>query len=76
MSTNQRHWPLTFLVFALLGTLCLAAGLMALAGLFAGRHPLLADPLAGWGLIVSAIACYLTGAFPLVLRRLAEREEA
>jgi hypothetical protein len=32
--------------------------------------------MAGWGLIASAIACFLSGAFPLALRRLAEREGA
>ena len=34
------------------------------------------DDMAGWALIVSAEAALLTGAFPLVLRRLAEREGA
>jgi hypothetical protein len=73
---KPHHWPWTFLVFTALGTLCLIAGIAALAGLLAGVHPLLADDLAGWGLIVSAVACFLTGAFPLALRRLAEREGA
>jgi hypothetical protein len=41
-----------------------------------GVHPLFGDELAGWALIVSAIACFLTGFFPLVLRRLAEQEGA
>jgi hypothetical protein len=41
-----------------------------------GAHPLFNDDMAGWALIVSAVACFLTGAFPLVLRRLAEREGA
>jgi hypothetical protein len=45
-------------------------------GLVGQLHPLLADEMTGCGLIVSAIACFLTGAFPLVLRRLAEREGA
>lgn len=73
---TSHHWPWTFLVFSTLGTLCLLAGIAALAGFFDKLHPLLADSMAGIGLIVSAIACYLTGAFPLVLRRLAEREGA
>jgi H+/Cl- antiporter ClcA len=73
---KAHHWPWTFLFFSLLGVLCALAGVVAFAGLFEQVHPLLADPLAGWGLIVSAIACFLTGAFPLVLRRLAEREGA
>jgi hypothetical protein len=42
-----------------------------------GVHPLFNDDTAaGLALIVTAIALFLTGAFPLVLRRLAEREGA
>lgn len=73
---KPHHWPWTFVAFSLLGIACTLAGIAAFAGLFEKVHPLLADPLAGWGLIVSAIACFLTGAFPLALRRLAEREGA
>lgn len=73
---KRHHWPWTFLFFSAVGSVCLLAGLAALAGLLARVHPLLADEMAGWGLIVSAIACFLTGAFPLALRRLAEREGA
>jgi ABC-type uncharacterized transport system permease subunit len=71
---KPHHWPWTFIFFSVIGTLCLLAGIAAFAGLLANVHPLLADSMAGIGLIVSGIACYLTGAFPLVLRRLAERE--
>ncbi|MEW6512864.1 MAG: hypothetical protein AB1443_02560 [Pseudomonadota bacterium] len=71
---KPHHWPWTFIFFSVIGTLCLLAGVAAFAGLLDEVHPLFADSLAGIGLIVSAIACYLTGAFPLVLRRLAERE--
>lgn len=73
---KTRHWPITFVVFTLLGMILLLVGGAALAGAMKGVHPLLNDDLAGWALIVSAIACLLTGAFPLVLRRLAEREGA
>ncbi len=73
---KPHHWPWTFLFFSLIGALLAFAGIAAFAGLFQGSHPLLADPMAGWGLMVSAVACFLTGAFPLVLRRLAEREGA
>lgn len=73
---KRRHWPLTFVVFTALGTLCLFASVLAFTGALAAWHPLLADPFAGWGLLVSALACYLSGAFPLALRRLAEREGA
>ncbi len=73
---KRRHWPLSFLVFTALGALCLIVGLVALAGLGGGLHPLLADEGTGIALVVTAIALVLTGAFPLVLRRLAEREGA
>jgi len=73
---KSRHWPWTFLVFSFLGSVCTVTGIASFAGLLDDVHPLLADSMAGIGLIVSAIACFLTGAFPLVLRRLAEREGA
>ncbi|MDK9724831.1 MAG: hypothetical protein OEL88_08055 [Sterolibacteriaceae bacterium MAG5] len=73
---KPHHWPWTFVFFSLLGAACLLIGIAALAGLMKGVHPLFNDDLAGWALIVSAVACVLTGAFPLVLRRLAEREGA
>jgi hypothetical protein len=73
---KTHHWPWTFLFFSALGILSMLAGVAAFAGLFKNVHPLLADEMAGWGLIVSAIAFFLSGAFPLVLRRLAEREGA
>ena len=73
---KQHHWPWSFIVFTVLGAVCLLAGGAALAGLLKGVHPLFNDDMAGVALIASAIACFLTGAFPLVLRRLAEREGA
>ena len=73
---KPHHWPWTFVIFSVLGTLSTLTGIAALAGQFDSVHPMLADPLAGWGFIVSAIAFFLSGAFPLVLRRLAEREGA
>jgi H+/Cl- antiporter ClcA len=73
---KPHHWPWTFLFFSALGVITTIVGIAALAGALKNVHPLLADDLAGWGLIVSAIAFFLSGAFPLVLRRLAEREGA
>lgn len=73
---KPHHWPWTFLVFTALGIALLLAGVAALAGMLQGTHPLFNDDMAGWALIVSAIASILTGAFPLVLRRLAEQEGA
>jgi polyferredoxin len=74
---KRRHWPLSFLFFTALGLVSLVAGVLALAGALAGVHPLFNDgTAAGLALIVTAIALILTGGFPLVLRRLAEREGA
>lgn len=73
---KAHHWPWTFIAFTLFGGMLMLAGIAALAGLLRKVHPLFNDDLAGWALIVSAVACFLTGAFPLALRRLAEREGA
>ena len=70
----MRHWPVSFVILTLLGGICLLVGLFVLGGAMRGRHPLLHDDMAGWALIVSAIALLLSGAFPLVLRRLQERD--
>lgn len=73
---KPRHFPLTFLFFTALGIATAIVGVAALAGWMRGTHPLFNDDMAGWALIVTAVALLLTGAFPLVLRRLAEREGA
>jgi len=73
---KSHHWPWTFIFFTTIGAILLIAGIAALAGMLQGTHPLFNDDMAGWALIVSAIASVLTGAFPLALRRLAEKEGA
>jgi len=73
---KHRHWPLTFIAFTVLGVISLVIGVVALTGFAGGIHPLLADDGTGIAMIATAIAFFLTGAFPLVLRRLAEREGA
>ena len=74
---KPHHWPWTFLAFTALGIICAIVGFAALFGLMQDVHPLFNDgAAAGLALIVTAIALFLTGAFPLVLRRLAEREGA
>jgi hypothetical protein len=73
---RPRHWPISFVVLALLGGLCAVAGVAAFAGLLKDIHPIFQDGVAaGLALLVSAIALILSGLFPLVLRRLAERED-
>lgn len=74
---KPHHWPWTFLAFTALGASSFVVGVLALFGILSELHPLLRDgTAAGIALIVTAIALLLTGAFPLVLRRLAEREGA
>jgi hypothetical protein len=74
---KPHHWPWTFLAFTAMGVITTIAGFAALFGLLDGVHPIFNDgTAAGLALIVTAIALFLTGAFPLVLRRLAEREGA
>ena len=70
----MRHWPISFVILTFLGGVCLLVGLFALGGMMRSRHPLFNDDMAGWALIASAIALLLSGAFPLVLRRLQERD--
>lgn len=71
----MRHWPISFLTLSVFGMLCLLTGIAALTGALRGTHPLFNDDMAGWALIVSAIALLLSGAFPLVIRRLQESEK-
>jgi hypothetical protein len=73
---TPHHWPYTFIIFTALAAISLLVGIVALAGIGGGMHPLLADDGTGIAMIVTAIALFLTGAFPLALRRLAEREGA
>lgn len=73
---KPHHWPFTFIAFTALGVVSLVIGIVALAGIGGDIHPLLADEGTGIAMIVTAIALFLTGAFPLVLRRLAEQEGA
>jgi len=68
----MRHLPLSFIVLTTLGVICLLTGIAALLGALREVHPVFGDSLAGLALIVSAVALLLSGAFPLVLRRLAE----
>ena len=73
---KHHHWPYTFIVFTALGVVSLIIGIVALGGIGGSLHPLLADEGTGIAMIATAIAFFLTGAFPLVLRRLAEKEGA
>ena len=73
---KPHHWPYTTIATFVLGTISLIPGVIALAGIGGDIHPLLADEGTGIARLVTAIALVLTGAIPLVLRRLAEQEGA
>ena len=72
----MRHYPFSFITLTALGVLCAIPGLVSLAGFGAAIHPLLDDPMAGLAFIVSAIALFGSGAFPLVIEKLKEKEGA
>jgi len=72
----MRRYPLSFIALTALGGLCAIPGLISLAGFGAVIHPLLDDPMAGLAFIVSAIALFGSGAFPLVIAKLKEKEGA
>ncbi|WP_374277156.1 hypothetical protein [Azonexus sp.] len=72
----MRRYPVSFVVLSVLGILCALPGAVSLAGFGALLHPVLDDPMAGLAFIVSAIALIGSGAFPLVIEKLKENEEA
>jgi hypothetical protein len=73
---NMRRYPFSFIALTSLGILCAIPGIVSLAGFGASLHPVLDDPMAGLAFIVSAIALIGSGAFPLVIEKLKENEEA
>ncbi|KXB29744.1 hypothetical protein AT959_17620 [Dechloromonas denitrificans] len=72
----MRRYPFSFIALTALGVLCAIPGLLSLAGFGASIHPLLDDPMAGLAFVVSAIALFGSGAFPLVIEKLKEKEGA
>lgn len=72
----MRRYPKSFVVLTALGILCAIPGVLSVAGYGEMLHPLLADPMAGLAFIVSAIALFGSGAFPLVIEKLKENEGA
>ena len=72
----MRRYPLSFIFLTVLGVLCAIPGLISIVGFGAALHPVLEDPLAGLAFIVSAIALLGSGAFPLVIEKLKENEDA
>ena len=74
MTNKPARMPLSALVLFVLAALALIPALMCFAGEGARLHPSLSDPMAGLAFLVSAIALAGSGAFPLVLARLARRD--
>ncbi len=72
----MRRYPFSFIALTGLGILCAIPGAISLAGYGAMLHPVLDDPMAGLAFIVSAIALIGSGAFPLVIEKLKENENA
>jgi len=72
----MRRYPTSFLLLTGLGIVCAIPGAISLAGFGASLHPVLDDPMAGLAFIVSAVALIGSGAFPLVIEKLKESEEA
>lgn len=72
----MRRYPFSFIALTTLGVLCAILGVVSLAGFGASLHPVLDDPMAGLAFIVSALALIGSGAFPLVIEKLKENEEA
>lgn len=72
----MRRYPRSFITLTALGALCALPGAVSLAGFGGLIHPVLDDPMAGLAFIVSAVALCGSGAFPLVIEKLKENEEA
>lgn len=72
----MRRYPISFVVLTALGVLCAIPGAFSLAGFGGLLHPVLDDPMAGLAFVVSAVALIGSGAFPLVIEKLKESEEA
>lgn len=71
----MRRYPFSFIALSTLGVLCAIPGLLSLAGFGASLHPVLDDPMAGLAFIVSAVALFGSGAFPLIIEKLKAGEE-
>ncbi len=71
---HRRRLPWSALVLFALALLSLVPALLCFIGEGARLHPALSDPMAGLAFLVSAIALAGSGAFPLVMARLAAHD--
>lgn len=77
MPAQKNHpLPLSTWLLGTPGLVCLIAGLVLAAGDFSRYHPMLAEPGTAIVLIVSAVALLGSAAFPAVLKRLADQDQA
>ncbi len=67
--------PVSAVVLFALVAVALVPALLCFAGFGTQLHPALSDPMAGLAFLVTAVALAGSGAFPLVLARLAARDE-
>jgi hypothetical protein len=71
---REHRVPWVARVLFMMALLSLAPAVMCFAGAGGQIHPALADPMAGVAFLVSSIALAGSGAFPLVLSRLADKD--
>lgn len=76
LSRKPHPLPLSTWLLGIPGLACLGAGLVLALGDFSGQHPMLAEPGTAIVLIVSAVALLGSAAFPAVLKRLADHDQA
>lgn len=72
----QRRIPLSAMVLFVLAGLSTVVALVCFVGEGARLHPALTDPMGGLAFLVSAIALAGSGVFPLVMARLAQRDDS
>lgn len=70
----MRRYPFSFVSLAGLGAVVAVPGVASVAGYGEALHPVLADPMAGLALLVSAVALIGSGLFPFFIARLMNRE--
>lgn len=73
--TARTRMPFVAILLFVLAALCMVPALICFAGEGARLHEALGDAAAGLPFLVSAIALAGSAAFPLVLARLAARDE-
>lgn len=71
----MSRFPTSAIILFALGFATAIPGVLSLIGAGEQLHPVLADPMAGLAFLVSAVALIGSGAFPLIIARMARRDE-